>query len=54
MQAYSRGLEVISELLQEVKRLDDKLLLVEIHCIETMLYFSTKNIPKAKVGPHFA
>lgn len=47
---YSRGMEIVTELLRDVKRLDDKLLLVEIHYIEAKLYFSTKNIAKAKAA----
>ena len=37
-------------LIKEVKKLDDKLLLTEIHLIEAHLYFDVNNIPKAKAA----
>jgi hypothetical protein len=42
-------LEKINGLLKEVKRLDDKLLLVEVQLIESKIHMALKNIPKAKV-----
>ena len=47
---YTQGLELIDRLLVEVKNLDDKLLLVEIHYIECKLFFFTNNMPKAKAA----
>lgn len=47
---YTQGLEMVEQLLQEVKRLDDKLLLVEIHYIEARLFFSIRNMSKAKAA----
>ncbi|PFH35011.1 PCI domain-containing protein [Besnoitia besnoiti] len=41
---------IIQQLLQEVKKLDDKLLLVEIHLIESKLHFKVKNYPKARAA----
>lgn len=40
---------MIPELLREVKKLDDKLLLVEIHLVEAKLHFSVRHIQRAKV-----
>lgn len=47
---YTQGMEVIDQLLHDVKRLDDKLLLVEIHYIEAKLFFTVRNMAKAKVS----
>nr|CEL68810.1 TPA: proteasome PCI domain-containing protein,putative [Neospora caninum Liverpool] len=41
---------ILQQLLQEVKKLDDKLLLVEIHLIESKLQFKVKNYPKARAA----
>ncbi|PHJ25880.1 pci domain-containing protein [Cystoisospora suis] len=41
---------LIQQLLHEVKKLDDKLLLVEIHLIEAKLQFKVKNYPKARAA----
>ncbi|OXB72421.1 UNVERIFIED_CONTAM: hypothetical protein H355_008324 [Colinus virginianus] len=41
---------LIQQLLQEVKKLDDKLLLVEIHLIESKLQFKVRNYPKARAA----
>lgn len=41
---------LIQQLLQEVKKLDDKLLLVEIHLIESKLQFKIRNYPKARAA----
>lgn len=42
--------ELVYKLLKEVKKLDDKLLLVEIHLIESKLHFNVKNIAKSKAA----
>jgi len=47
---YQDGLELLTRLLSEVKKLDDKLLLVEIFLIECRTHFALKNIPKSKAA----
>lgn len=45
---YNDALELLTRLLVEVKKLDDKLLLVEIHLITCRTHYAVQNIPKAK------
>jgi len=47
---YATALSTISTLLHEIKRLDDKLLLVELHMLESRIQHSLRNIPKAKAA----
>ncbi|KAF4671959.1 26S proteasome non-ATPase regulatory subunit 11, partial [Perkinsus chesapeaki] len=47
---YNKALEILTGLVKEVKKLDDKLLLVEIHVIETKVHFALQNIPRAKAS----
>lgn len=47
---YSQALTLLSSLIKEVRRLDDKLLLVEIDLLESKLHFSLRNLAKAKAA----
>ncbi|PVF98237.1 putative 26s proteasome p44.5 protein [Serendipita vermifera] len=48
--SYRPALNLINTLLPELKRLDDKLLLAEVHLLESRVYQSLKNLPKAKAA----
>lgn len=47
---YTEALGVLSVVLKEVKKLDDKLLLVEIYVIDCQVHYALENIPKSKAG----
>lgn len=50
LEKYELALTVLTQLLKEAKKMDDKLLLVEIHLIECKTHFRLENIPKSKAA----
>jgi 26S proteasome regulatory subunit N6 len=45
---YKQAIKVISAAVREVKKIDDKQLLVEIHLIESRVHLRLRNVPKSK------
>lgn len=50
VEGYVEAMELLSRLSSDVKKLDDKLLLVEIHLIESRCHHALQNIPKSKAA----
>jgi len=48
LKQYNEAIKLITRLAREVKKIDDKLLLVEIHLIESKVHHSLQNVPKSK------
>lgn len=47
---YATAIALIDRLLRELKKLDDKQLLVETHLMESKIHFALRNVPKAKAA----
>lgn len=47
---YRLALPLIESLLKELKKLDDKMILTEVHLLESKVNFSIANLPKAKTA----
>ena len=47
---YTEALSLVGTLLRELKRMEDKLTLVEVHLLECRIYFQLRNGPKAKAA----
>eukprot|EP00802_Teleaulax_amphioxeia_P010979 Tamp_11009.p1 GENE.Tamp_11009~~Tamp_11009.p1 ORF type:complete len:474 (-),score=147.10 Tamp_11009:545-1849(-) len=47
---FTRAMALTEELLKEVKKLDDKPLLVEIHLVESRTHHQLRNMPKSKAA----
>jgi len=45
---YQASTELINELVKEIKRLDDKNLLIEIQIVESRVYYEVKNVARSK------
>ena len=50
IRSYSDALALIGSLLKELKKLDDKLALVEVFLLESRCYHALRNIPKARAS----
>ena len=48
--AFKPALALVDNLLTELKRLDDKLILTEVHLLESRIYRGLGNMPKAKAA----
>lgn len=47
---YTESLELISQVLRQLKRLDDKTALIEVHLLESRVYYALKNVAKARAA----
>lgn len=48
--AYQEGLRIITDLLKEYKKLDDKSSLVEVQLVESQIYHALRNIPRSRAA----
>jgi 26S proteasome regulatory subunit N6 len=47
---YTDALQLVSKLIRELKKLEDKQLLVETHLVEARIQHSLRNVPKSKAA----
>ncbi|GMI25972.1 hypothetical protein TeGR_g7167, partial [Tetraparma gracilis] len=47
---FGDAIRLVNDLLAELKKLDDKALLVEAHLVEAKIYHGLRNVPKAKAA----
>lgn len=45
---YTQGLDILEPLLKEIRKIDEKLMLVELQLVESKIYHSLENLSKAK------
>lgn len=50
LKKYAEGLKIIDNVLYEVRKLEDMLLLVDINLVATKIYLALENVPKAKAS----
>lgn len=48
--AYTEALDLIAKVLRQLKRLDDKMALIEVHLLESRVYFALKNVAKSRAA----
>jgi len=46
---YTQGLDILEPLLKEIRKIDEKLMLVELQLVESKIYHSLENLSKSKV-----
>ena len=47
---FNKALSILNDLLKELKLLDDKIILTQVHILESKINYSTQNIVKAKAA----
>ena len=47
---YPQAIEILDPLLKEIRKIDDKLMLVELQLAEAKVYHSLENLSKSKVN----
>eukprot|EP00123_Amoebidium_parasiticum_P022227 comp8264_c0_seq1/m.3684 comp8264_c0_seq1/g.3684 ORF comp8264_c0_seq1/g.3684 comp8264_c0_seq1/m.3684 type:complete len:424 (-) comp8264_c0_seq1:82-1353(-) len=47
---YTQALRLVNELVKELKKLDDKALLVEVQLLESKAYLALRNLPKSRAA----